>query len=92
MTVSQVVFIGVVTVLFLNTAVYGLRIQFLLLANRAEPALSIVIGWTVWQRIATGRCDGLDEKNAGLFLALRRSFLVSMAACFIAMGLLAWRF
>ena len=86
MTTSQVVLMGVVLVLFLNAAVYGLRAQFLLLQNRADPVLSVLFGWAFWSRTLSGDLDGLDQQNAELFLSLRRSFFISMALCFVTGG------
>jgi hypothetical protein len=83
MTTSQAVLMGVVMVLFLNASVYGLRAQFLLLQNRADPFLSVLFGLAFWRRALSGDVEGLDQQNADLFLRLRKSFFISMAICFI---------
>ena len=79
LTAGQIVFIAVFVVLVLNAGVYGMRIQFLLAHTRAESLFRVLFGFAVWQRIISGSCDGLDLASATEFLALRRSFLISMA-------------
>ena len=86
-TVSQVILMGVVLVLFLNAAVYALRAQYILVRNRTDPILSVVFQLALWRRTLSGDTEGLKQQDAELFLTLRRSFFIS--ACLLLFTMVA---
>jgi hypothetical protein len=84
----QIAIMILMAFLWLNASVFGLRIQWIFIRERADGTLSSLLALNFWPRVLANNSSGLNDDQAVEFHHLRRVMLLNMGAALALIVLL----